>query len=123
MKKKCIPLDCENDVVLFDKDTYKISRLRELVIRQFIQKWNQEIRTYKTHLSNNSVGSLFANISAGDESIPFSELKLNAVKDCQVLKIDGRGWQKGKLEIQLFIYPNSNKRNHLVIEFYPDEPF
>ncbi|OUL28036.1 hypothetical protein BV372_25380 [Nostoc sp. T09] len=122
MKNKCILLDCVDDVVLFEKDTYKISRLRELLIQQFIKKWRQEIRTYKTQLTNDSVGSLFANISAGDESIPFSEVKLNAVKDCQVLKADGRGWQKGKLEIQIFIYPNINERNNLVIEFYPYEP-
>lgn len=122
MKNKRIPLECGDDVILFEKDTYKVSRLRELVIRQFIKKWHQEICTYKTQLTNDSVGSLFANISAGEDSIPFSELKLNAVKDCHLLKIDGQGWQKGKLEIHIFIYPNSNRRNILVIEFYPDEP-
>ncbi|WP_369817207.1 KGK domain-containing protein [Anabaena sp. 4-3] len=32
-----------------------------------------------------------------------------------------KGWQKGKLKIQVSIYPNSNKRNHLNLQFYPDE--
>ncbi|MDF2387097.1 hypothetical protein JMG10_36895 [Nostoc ellipsosporum NOK] len=121
MQNKCITLECGDDVVLFDKNTYKVSRLRELVIREFINKWHQEIYTYKSQLTNDYVGSLFSSISTGDEFIPFSEVKLNAVKDCQLLTIDGKGWQKGKLEIQIFIYPNSNKRNNLVIEFYPDE--
>jgi hypothetical protein len=121
MKNKFIPLDCGDDVVLFEKDTFKVSRLRELVIRQIIYKWRQEICTYKTQLAENSVGSLFGSISAGDESIPFSEVQLNAVKNCQVLKIGGEGWQKGKLKIRISIYPNSSKVNNLYLEFYPDE--
>lgn len=31
-------------------------------------------------------------------------------KDCEVLKISSKGWQKGKLRIKL------------ALEFYPDEP-
>ncbi len=120
MKNKFISLDCDDDVILLENDTYKVSKLRELVIRQIIKKWRQEICTYKTQIKNDSVGSLFGSISAGDESILFSEIKLNAVKYCQVLKIDGNGWQKGKLEILISIYPNSNKLNNLVFEFYPD---
>lgn len=121
MKNQVIPLDCGDDVISFEKDTFKVSRLRELVIREFINKWHQEICIYKTKIHHGSVGNLFGSISAGDESIAFSEVKLNAVKDCQVLKTDGKGWQKGKLEIRLSIYPNSNKLNNLVIEFRPDE--
>ena len=121
MKNKFIPLDCGDDVILFENDTYKVSKLRELVIRQFIKKWTQEIWTYKTQIKNDLVGSLFGNISVGYDSIPFSEIQLNAVKDCQVLKIDGKGWQKGKLEIRISIYPNTNQLNNLVLEFYPDE--
>lgn len=122
MKNQCIRLDCGDDVVLFEKHTYKVSILRELVIRQLVNKWRHEVCTYKSQFTKNSVGSLFANISAGNEFIPFSEVKLNAVKDCQVLKVDGKGWQKGKLTIEITIYPNSNQRNNLIIEFYPDEP-
>jgi hypothetical protein len=33
----------------------------------------------------------------------------------------GKGWQKGKLEIRISIYPNTNQLNNLVVEFYPDE--
>ncbi|MBN3926837.1 KGK domain-containing protein [Nostoc sp. NMS4] len=121
MKNKFILLECGDDVICFEKDTFKISKLRELVIREIVNKWRREVCTYKTKINNDSVGSLFGRISAGDESIPFSEIKLNAVKDCQFLKIDGKGWQKGKLEIQIFIYPNSHKQNNVCLEFYPDE--
>ncbi|WP_193198185.1 KGK domain-containing protein [Nostoc sp. MG11] len=120
MNNKFFSLDCD-DVVLFEKDTFKISRLRELVIREIINKWRQKICTYKTQITDSSVGSLFGTISTGDESIPFNEVKINAIKDCQVLKIGGKSWQKGKLEIRISIYPNSNKVNNLCLEFYPDE--
>ncbi|MEH2199234.1 KGK domain-containing protein [Nostoc sp.] len=97
MKNKFILLECGDDVIYFEKDTFKVSQLRELVIREIVNKWRREICTYKTKINNDCVGSLFGRISAGDEFIPFSEIKLNAAKDCQVLKIDGKGWQKGKL--------------------------
>jgi hypothetical protein len=45
MTNKFISLDCGDDVILLEKDTYKVSKLRELVIRQFIKKWRQEICT------------------------------------------------------------------------------
>ncbi|NEU80855.1 KGK domain-containing protein [Nostoc sp. UIC 10630] len=122
MKNKFILLECGDDVICLEKDTFKVSKLRELVIREIVSKWRQEICTYKTKINNDLVGSLFSSISARDEFIPFSEIKLNAVKDCQVLKIDGNGWQKGKLEILIFIYPNSHKPNNVCFEFYPDEP-
>ncbi|MEH2095094.1 KGK domain-containing protein [Nostoc sp.] len=122
MKTKFIPLDCGDDVILFENYTYKVSKLRELVIRQVIKKWHQKISTYTSQINNDSVGSLFGSISAGDEFIPFSEIKLNAVKDCQVLTIDGKGWQKGKLEIKIIIYPNSHNPNNVCLEFHPDEP-
>ncbi|MBH8567118.1 hypothetical protein I8748_34060 [Nostoc sp. CENA67] len=94
MKNKCITLDCGDDVVLFEKHTYKVSRLRELVIRQLVNKWHHEVCTYKSQLTKNSVGSLFANISAGDEFIPFSEVKLNAVKIVRFLKLMVKGGRK-----------------------------
>ncbi|QHG17666.1 KGK domain-containing protein [Nostoc sp. ATCC 53789] len=122
MKNKFILLECEDDVISLEKDTFKVSKLRELVIREIVSKWRQEICTYKTKINNDLIGSLFGSISARDEFIPFSEIKLNAVKDCQVLKIDGKGWQKGKLEILVFIYPNSHQPNNVCFEFYPDEP-
>ncbi|RCJ18674.1 hypothetical protein A6S26_28235 [Nostoc sp. ATCC 43529] len=71
-------------------------------------------------MRNVSVGSLFGSIVARDESITVSEFKLNAVKDCQFLKI-WETWQKGKLQIRIFIYPNSHQPNNVCLEFYPDK--
>ncbi|MBD2504001.1 KGK domain-containing protein [Anabaena azotica] len=121
MKNQFIPLDCGEDVVLLDKDTFTVTRLREVILRQIISKWRQEICVNKTSFTNGSVGSLFHSISTGDSLIPFNEIRLNAVKECQLLKVGGKGWQKGKLNIRLFIYPNSDKINHLNLEFYPDK--
>ncbi|MFN6471653.1 MAG: KGK domain-containing protein [Nostoc sp. SerVER01] len=119
MKNLFIPLECGDDVISFEKNIFKVSQLRELVIREIINKWRQEICSYKTQIRNGSVGSLFGSIATHDESIVVSEFQLNAVKDCQFLQI-GKNWQKGKLQIRIFIYPNSHKPNNVCLEFYPD---
>jgi KGK domain len=121
MKNKFILLESGDDVIFFEKDTFKVSKLRELVIREIINKWHQKICQYKNQTSDVSVGSLFGNINARDESILVSEVKLNAVKDCQILQ-SGKNLQKGKLEIRVSIYPNSHKSNNVCLEFYPDQP-
>ncbi|MEH2242046.1 KGK domain-containing protein [Nostoc sp.] len=121
MKNKFISLECGDDVIIFNKDTFKVSKLRELIIREVINNWRQEVCKYKTQILDASVGNLFSNIRARDESIPVSEFKLNAVKDCQFIQ-SGKNLQKGKLEIRISIYPNSHKQNNVCLEFYPDEP-
>ncbi|BAY75617.1 hypothetical protein NIES25_20640 [Nostoc linckia NIES-25] len=120
MNNQFITLECGDDVISFEKNIFKVSQLREIIIREIINKWRQEIDSYKTQMRNVSVGSLFGSISARDESIAVNEFKLNAVKDCQFLQI-GKDWQKGKLQIRIFIYPNSHQPNNVCLEFYPDE--
>ncbi|MBD2559205.1 MULTISPECIES: KGK domain-containing protein [Nostoc] len=121
MENEFISLECEDDVIFFNKDTFKVSKLRELVIREIANKWHQKVCSYKAQISDVSVGNLFGNIPARDESIPVTEFQLHAVKECQVLQ-SGKNWQKGKLEIRISIYPNSHKANNLYLQFYPDEP-
>ncbi|MHC5934755.1 KGK domain-containing protein [Nostoc sp.] len=121
MKNKFIPLECGDDVISFEKDAFQVSKLRELVIREIVNKWRQKICNYKAQISDASVGSLFGSISARDESIAVSEFQLNAIKDCQFLQ-SGKNWQKGKLKISIYIYPNSHNSNNVCLEFYPDEP-
>ncbi|MDZ8188926.1 MAG: KGK domain-containing protein [Nostoc sp. ChiSLP02] len=121
MKNQFIALECGDDVVCFDKNTLKVSQLREIVIKEIIKKWRQKISDYKTQIYDSSVGSLFGSISTGDEFIPISEFQLKAIKNCDFLQT-GKNWQKGKLQIQVYIYPNSQKPNNICLEFYPDEP-
>lgn len=121
MKNKFISLECGDDIISFEKDTFQVSKLRELVIREIVNKWRQKTCNYKAQISDGSVGNLFGSISARDDSIAISEFQLNAIKDCQVLQ-SGKNWQKGKLEIRISIYPNSHRSNNVCLEFYPDEP-
>ena len=44
-KNISIILDCDDDVVLFEKDTFKVSRLKELTIREARKK-------LETHVPN-----------------------------------------------------------------------
>ncbi|WP_375472210.1 KGK domain-containing protein [uncultured Nostoc sp.] len=120
MKNKFIPLECGDDVIFFESDTFKVSKLRELVIREIVNKWHHKISNYKAKILDASVGNLFSNISVRDELITISEFNLNTVKDCQFLQ-SGKNLQKGKLKIKISIYPNSHQPNSVCLEFYPDE--
>ncbi|WP_138503989.1 KGK domain-containing protein [Nostoc sp. PA-18-2419] len=120
MRNKFILLECGDDIISFEKNTFKVSKLRELVIKEIVNKWRHEICNYKTQMCNGSVSSLFGSLLARDESITVSEFQLNAVKNCQFLE-SGKNWQQGKLQIRIFIYPNSHKPNNVCLEFYPDK--
>ena len=50
-----ISLDCDDDVVLFEKDTFKVSRLKELTMREVRKKFNANIHDYK----NNTGGRIY----------------------------------------------------------------
>ncbi|MEH1782641.1 KGK domain-containing protein [Nostoc sp.] len=123
MKNKFITLDCD-DVVLLEKDTFKVSRLKELVQEQIYSKWERHSASYLYSIqnANTQISEFFKQLSVSQETIKIDEVKLNLVIDCQILKISGRGWQKGKLKIKIYISNVTTDKYRLYLEFYPDEP-
>lgn len=121
MNPKFIPLDSD-DVVLLTRDTFKASRFKELCLQAIGNKLCTYIYNSKSKESDIPVANFVNHISFSGESISFSEIQFNSVKDCQVLKIGGKGWQKGKLKIQICVSPNSKNPNTICLEFCPDEP-
>ncbi|MEH2050507.1 KGK domain-containing protein [Nostoc sp.] len=122
MKNKFITLDCD-DVVLLEKDTFKVSRLKELVQEQIYSKWERHSASYlySVQNANTQISEFFKQLSISQETIKIDEVKLNLVIDCQILKISGRGWQKGKLKIKIYISNVTKDKYRLYLEFYPDE--
>ncbi|MBN3958954.1 KGK domain-containing protein [Nostoc sp. NMS8] len=122
MKNKFITLDCD-DVVLLEKDTFKVSRLKELVQEQIYSKWERHSASYLYSLqnANTQISEFFKQLSVSQEIIKIDEVKLNLVIDCQILKISSRGWQKGKLKIKIYISNATIDKYRLYLEFYPDE--
>ena len=110
-----ISLDCDDDVVSFEKDTFKLSRLKELMIR--------EVRK-ETHYYHNHLGQTpkFSEIIIGEERVKFNYIKYEIIKECQILQINNKGWQKGKLNIEICISPKDNKLDKVNLEFFPQQP-
>lgn len=120
MNDKIIPLDCD-DVVLLGKDTFKVSRLKELVeklIRHRLQR-----RVYESNSLEPGVSmlELFNLISLGEHHIKLSEIQFNYAINCQILRIGSEGWQKGKLNIEVCILSLNPNLNQIYLEFYPEE--
>jgi hypothetical protein len=118
MNDEFYPLDnCDDDVVLLNHDTFKISRLKELAIQNINAKRSTLIYNQETKLPGEYIRDLFSQVSIGAVPIKLSETKYTAVIDCQILRIGGKGWQKGKLKIQI-----CKPGDKVYLEFCPDEP-
>jgi hypothetical protein len=123
MSDRFIPLDCNDDVVLLEKDTFKISRLKELAIQKIVYKLNFCSYDLNTKQSGNHLYYFFSSIPIAEESILFNEVQFVSIKDCQLLKLSGKGWQKGKIKIQIcWLAPLGDKKIEINLEFCPDEP-
>lgn len=66
--------------------------------------------------------TLFSHVSIGAVPVKLNEIKFNSLIDCEILKIGGKGWQKGKLKIQICISPDNSGLDEVYLEFCPDEP-
>ncbi|MFL9458506.1 MULTISPECIES: KGK domain-containing protein [Nostocales] len=121
MSSKFIPLVCDDDVILLQQDTFKISRLKELLSHDIGIKLSREVYNFQCKLSQGSVFNTFARASIGQECIALNEIQLHFIQNCQILRIGGKGWQEGKLKIQV-----SKSMGDLPIqvdlEFCPDKP-
>lgn len=109
MNPKFTLLDCDDDVILLEKDTFTVGRLKELS--------NQELRNKLTP----SISSFRAIFLSGQD-IRFSDIQFNSIKDCQLLKIGGKGWQKGKVKINICISTQGTNLDKVCLEFCSDEP-
>ena len=89
MNNRLITLDCDDDVVLLQKDTFKVSRLKELVREQIYSKWERHSAyDYSTQKANTQISEFFKQISFSQETIKIDEVKFNLITDCQILKIN-----------------------------------
>lgn len=117
-----ISLD-DDDAILLEREILKVSRLKHLI--------NEEIKTKLSHYvydqkkeqrAHYTVKTSLIGVAIVGEYISFTDIQFNSVKDCQILKVGGNGWQKGKLKINISIAPKGNNPNPVSLEFYPDVP-
>jgi hypothetical protein len=117
------PLDCDEDVLLFNKDTFTVSRFKQLVKEDFYKKF----QLYGTWNNKSfSIQDTFSNLLLGAVQCQLDELNWNTtVQNLQILRIVSKGWQKGKIRIQIcirMIFPLDYNKFQVFLEFCPDEP-
>ncbi|MEA5618482.1 KGK domain-containing protein [Cronbergia sp. UHCC 0137] len=121
MTDKFIPLECDDDIIQISADSFTVGRLKDLVIHG--------VQIKKSNLSNNvdidtsHCISHLNNFKIYDQIIAVDIMQLRTVRECQLLKVGGKGWQKGRIKINLSILPDRRSMKYSVdLEFCPDEP-
>jgi hypothetical protein len=117
-------LDGEDDVLLLGKATFTVGRFKELVARKFdyilfsIEAAEKESR-------KKSIYYWMQSLSINEETtIQVGEINWSSPQegiDCQLLRIGAKGWQKGKLKIEVNRSFQSGEAQ-TSIKFCPDEP-
>ncbi|HCF29146.1 MAG TPA: KGK family protein [Cyanobacteria bacterium UBA11049] len=121
MNSKFTPLNCDDDVILLERDTFTVGRFKELSNHEIRNKLNYSINEGSNNRYSNSALVFSSCISLGEQKISFTEIQFNSIKDCQILKIGSKGWQKGKLKINVCISPQGCHLDKVCLEFCPDE--
>lgn len=130
MNNICQLLDFDADVLLFNKDTYIVSRFKELIHESFNQKFRIRL---SEHHNDFSVSGVLNNLSINEVNFPAEDILWQSSIEginCQVLRVGSTGWQTGKLRIKVssqIISPNKHRESgnfniNVFLEFYPDEP-
>ncbi|MEH2237303.1 KGK domain-containing protein [Nostoc sp.] len=133
MNKICQLLDFDADVLLFNKDTYIVSRFKELISENFRHKLYT-----KSDNVNVTVSGIFQKLCINEVSFLVEDVTWQSSSEginCQVFKVGSTDWQAGKLRIKVsteiisIISPLTQKAAHkaaeklnitVVLEFYPD---
>jgi hypothetical protein len=126
IKVECVfqLIEGDDDILLIDKDAFTSARLKELLIEDFQQKAQQIIAIYDKNIPiertnfNTNVPHFLNSLKAGHKTIDRTELIWQSILDCQFLKIGSKGWEKGKLRIQVI----DQGKTKVSLEFSPDEP-
>ena len=116
-------LEGDNDVLLLNnKDTFTVQRFKELVGNKFNDIVGVYIESKRT-----DVMKLMSSLSISEETqtrISGGDIKWNSAIegiDCQVLKVGSKGWEKGKIKIEVSKSFQSGQ-TQACIKFCPDEP-
>ena len=139
MNDKFQPLDRDDDVLLFEDNTFTVGKIKDLISKQFQEKFlssYQKKPIYHGGLyeERTDVKSDLSNISFDSGSFLCSEIQWKCIKavNCKLLKVGSGGWQEGKLRMQAKVvnsyYENDDYKNYnkavldICIEFSPNLP-
>ncbi len=111
-----------DDVLLLGKATFTVRRFKELASSKFNKIMNQDC-VAETNQREKGIIQLMQYLLIDEETkIMGGIINWNSPQegiDCQILKIGSKGWQKGKLQIELNESLQSWKKQ-VCIKFCPD---
>lgn len=111
------PLDCDDDILLIQKDTFTVGRFKEIASQKL------HTRFYSVQ-GLETMGNIHSHLSLGTLNIPIEDSKLifpiQGI-DCQILKIGSQGWLKGRLRMEVYLCRNKGAEINLILEFCPNE--
>jgi hypothetical protein len=111
-------LEGDDDVILLDNDTFTVSRLKDLFKQQINKRFTENQRIFNMDFFTFPIGN--------EVKIELNDIQLrNLSRDCRLLKVGSKGWQKGKLRIQVdtkILYSRQPNTIQVGLEFCPDEP-
>ena len=123
--KKYDTLDGDDDVLLFNQATFTVRRFKELAASKF----SKIVETYvaEGHQPHNQkpIIDWMKELRINEETLIIGgHINWNSPQegiDCQVIKIGSKGWQKGKVQIEVSKNIKSGEAE-TSIKFCPDEP-
>lgn len=93
MSDRFIPLNCDDDVLSFFDQTFKLADFKKRVIQEYNNKINQ--------YSHNEHLGLFG-FSVQSVPIQASNIKWQStIINCEILRLGCKSWQSGKLRIEI----------------------
>jgi hypothetical protein len=117
-------LDGDDDVLLLGKATFTVGRFKELVARK-LDYILFSIEAAEKESRKKSIYYWMQSLSINEETtIQVGEINWSSPQegiDCQLLRIGAKGWQKGKLKIEVNRSFQSGEAQ-TSIKFCPDEP-
>ncbi|WP_395649226.1 KGK domain-containing protein [Planktothrix agardhii] len=125
MTESFIKLEQDNDIVMLDKDTFTVSRLKELMTE------NMRIRLFEKHPNPNIHAVLSPILCEGlkitDKSTTLNLEQIRLVfplqgKYCQLLKLKSGQWISGKIRFQVDVNSHYKQKTvNVELEFAADE--
>lgn len=117
-------LDGDDDVLLFNQATFTVRRFKEIasskfnkiMVQTYVAEKNQHLKAIIDWMRELCINEE-TKISGGNINWKSTQEGI----DCEVLKVGSKGWQKGKVQIEV----NKNidsQETQTSVKFCPDEP-
>ena len=128
MNEEFYPLNSDDDVLLFDSDTFTVAKLKDLIKNEiqvrFLQLFIPQKINDLRYVIKRELFHISSLPSGPSGSWWLNEIQLNSFpRECKLLKVSSQGWEKGKIRILTYIQEEEVPAIIKVdLEFCPDKP-